>query len=287
MTAVSDTVFFSHAEIDAWIAEDAGLLDLTTHLLGVGARPAAICFRLRQDGVAAGTEQAARVLAHCGARAEVLQPSGQRVAAGSALLMAEGPGGAVLRGWKVAQNLLEYACGVADATARMVDAVQQAAPGVAVLTTRKHPPGLRKLALTATLAGGALPHRLGVGETILVFDQHRALLSDWPALASRLQALQGAVAEKTLVVEAHDLQEAQQAIAAGAQVVQFDKATPQALTSWCAELRARHPRIGLLAAGGIRLANAAAYAASGVDALVTSSLHHAPPADVGVTVESA
>lgn len=278
------TVFFTHAEIDAWIAEDAGLLDLSTHLLGVGQLPARIAFVLRQDGVAAGTEAAAQVLRHCGAQATVVAGSGQRVGAGSILLEAEGAAGAVLRGWKVAQNLLEFACGVASATARMVDAVRAVAPGVAVLTTRKHAPGLRKLALDATLAGGALPHRLGVGETILVFGQHRALLGGWAGLRERLQSLGGSVAEKVIVVEADDLAEAEQAIAAGAEVVQFDKAKPDQLVSWCATLRARHPGLRLLAAGGIRPDNAAQYAASGVDALVTSSLHHAPPADVGVRV---
>lgn len=278
-------VFFSHA-IDAWIAEDADRLDLTTHLLGIGAGSAGICFALRQDGVAAGAEEAAQVLAHCGVSTDMLQSAGQRVPAGTALLVANGPAGGVLRAWKVAQNLLEYASGVATATARMVAAVHAVAPGVAVLTTRKHAPGLRKLALMATLAGGALPHRLGVGETILVFDQHRALLGDWPLLGERLRALGGAVAEKTIVIEAHDDAEAEQAIAAGAQVVQFDKATPAQLAEWCPALRARHPHVRLLAAGGIRADNAAAYAASGVDALVTSSLHHAPPADVGVRVMS-
>lgn len=277
-------VFFSHAEIDAWIAEDAGLLDLTSQLLTLGGESARIGFHLRQDGVAAATEEAARVLRHCGAEAEPRQASGQPVAAGSLLLEGWGAAGAVLRGWKVAQNLLEYACGVASATARMVDAVHAAAPGVAVLTTRKHAPGLRKLALAATLAGGALPHRLGVGETILVFPQHRALLGGWAVLRRRLQALGGALAEKTVVVEAHDLAAAEQAIAAGAQVVQFDKATPEQLAAWCPQLRARHPDVRLLAAGGICPGNAVDYAAAGVDALVTSSLHHAPPADVGVRV---
>lgn len=282
-----NTVFFDHASIDAWIAEDAGLLDLTTQLLGIGARRASIRFTARQAGVAACTEEAVRVLRHCGADGRALLASGQAVAPGSVLVEGEGTAGDVLRAWKVAQNLLEYACGVATATAAMVAVVRAAAPGVAVLTTRKHPPGLRRLALKATLAGGALPHRLGVGETVLVFAQHRALLGDWDALAQRLGGLHGAVAEKTLVVEANDLAEAEAALRAGAQVVQFDKVAPEALTPMCAQLRERFPAARLLAAGGIHAGNAAAYARSGVDALVTSSLHHAPPADIGVAVAPA
>ncbi|MBS0293144.1 MAG: ModD protein [Proteobacteria bacterium] len=280
-----NSVFFDHATIDAWIAEDAPLVDLTTHLLAIGGRQARMRLTIRGEAVAACTEEAARVVQHCGASVESLLASGTAVAAGDVLLAATGDAAGLLRAWKVAQNLLEYACGVAGATARMVHAVQAAAPGVAVLTTRKHAPGLRRMALKATLSGGAFPHRLGVGESVLVFPQHRALAGGWDGVAARLAAAAPALAEKKCVVEAHSLQEALRAAEAGADVVQFDKATPADLRAWCPPLRLRHPRLGLLAAGGIHLGNAVDYATSGVDALVTSSLHYAPPADVGVSVE--
>ena len=280
-----NSVFFDQATIDDWISEDAPFLDLTTHLLGLGGQEAVITFSIRGDGVAACTEEAARIVRHCGGEVQSLRPSGTPVAAGDVLLAATGDAAGLLRAWKVAQNLLEYACGVAGATARMVRAVQAAAPGVAVLTTRKHAPGLRRIALKATLCGGAYPHRLGLGETVLVFPQHRALMGGWDAVRERLACTTHALAEKKCVIEAHSLEQALQAVDAGADVVQFDKASPEQLRSWCAQLRARHPTLGLLAAGGIHAGNAADYASTGVDALVTSSLHQAPVADVGVRIE--
>ena len=279
-----NSVFFDHATIDAWIAEDAPLLDLTTHLLAIGNVPARMDFTARGDTVVACTEEAARVVQHCGGQVLRCLPSGTRASEGDVLLSATGNAGSLLRGWKVAQNLLEYACGVAGATARTVEAVQAAAPGVVVLTTRKHAPGLRRIALKATLSGGAFPHRLSVGETVLVFPQHRALLGDWDALQARLAAVAPAMAEKKCVIEAHSLEEALRAAQAGADVVQFDKASPAQLRQWCPLLRRQYPRLTLLAAGGVNAHNAADYAATGVDALVTSSLHHAPPADIGVQV---
>ncbi|MDO4723975.1 MAG: ModD protein [Comamonadaceae bacterium] len=297
------SVFFDHASIDAWIAEDAPHLDLTTHLLDIGQRNACMRLVLRSQATAACTEEAARMVQHCGGQVLELLPSGSAAAPGSVLLHAAGQAQALLRAWKVAQNLLEYACGVAAATARMVQAVQAVAPEVAVLTTRKHPPGLRRIALKATLSAGAFPHRLGVGETLLVFPQHRALLGDaaaqsgdggnggdgsdgghWQALGQRLAQRKAWLSEKKCVIEAHTLQEALQAAAIGAEVVQLDKATPEQLQAWCPLLRQQYPALRLLAAGGIRPDNAAAYAASGVDALVTSSLHYAPPADIGVQI---
>lgn len=278
-------VFFDQAMIDAWIAEDAATLDLTTHLLALGNQPACMRLAIRGAGVIACTEEAARIVASCGGEVQILLPSGSQVSAGDVLLAATGPAASLLRAWKVAQNLLEYACGVATATAHMVARVQTAAPDVAVLTTRKHAPGLRRIALKATLSGGAFPHRLGVGETVLVFPQHRALLGTWDALAQRLRAAAPALAEKKCVIEAHHLDDALNAVRAGADVVQFDKATPEQLRAWCPVLREQHPGVALLAAGGVHGGNAAEYAVSGVDALVTSSLHHAPPMDVGVQFE--
>ena len=279
-----NSVFFDHATIDAWIAEDAPLLDLTTHLLALGGGQARIAFTVRGEAVAACTEEAARVVQHCGGQVQLCLPSGTPVVAGDVLLAATGPAAGLLRAWKVAQNLLEYACGVAGATARMVQAVRNVAPGVAVLTTRKHAPGLRRIALKATLSGGAFPHRLSVGETVLVFPQHRALVGGWDALQARLAAVAPALAEKKCVIEAHTLDEALRAAQAGADVVQFDKAMPAQLRQWCPPLREQHPHLALLAAGGVHAGNAAEYALTGVDALVTSSLHHAPPADIGVQV---
>ena len=279
-----NSVFFDHATIDAWIAEDAPLLDLTTLLLAIGGKPARISFTVRADTVAACTEEAARIVQHCGGQVQQCLPSGTRVSAGDVLLSATGDAAGLLRAWKVAQNLLEYACGVAGATARMVQAVQAAAPGVAVLTTRKHAPGLRRIALKATLSGGALPHRLSVGETVLVFPQHRALLGDWDTLQARLATASQALTEKKCVIEVHSLQDALLAVKAGADVVQFDKVSLDQLRQWCPLLRQQHPRLALLAAGGVNDKNAADYATTGVDALVTSSLHHAPPADIGVQV---
>ena len=280
----SSSVFFDQATIDAWIAEDAPLLDLTTHLLAIGDQPARICFTVRGGGVAACTEEAARILQQCGGEVQQLLPSASRYTAGDVLLTATGAAAGLLRAWKVAQNLLEYACGVASATACMVQAVQAVAPRVAVLTTRKHAPGLRRIALKATLSGGAFPHRLSVGETVLVFPQHRALLGDWDALQARLLQAAPAMAEKKCVIEAHSLNDALAAAQAGADVVQFNKASPDQLRQWCPVVRQQHPSLALLAAGGVNGSNAAAYATTGVDALVTSSLHHAAPADIGVQI---
>lgn len=281
------SVFFEQSQIDQWISEDASYLDLTSHMLGLTEQPAMLRFMVRNEITVAGTEEVVRLVQACGGQTRLHLRSGARAAPGQALLLAQGPAQALLRAWKVGQNLLEFACGVASLTHEVVRAVQAVNPAVAVLTTRKHAPGLRKLALKATLAGGAMPHRLGLGETILVFPQHRALLGGWGEVRQAVDRHKHAMCEKKIVIEADGLDEARRAIEAGADVVQFDKVPPEILARIVPELRAAHPGVPLLAAGGIHAGNAAAYAATGVNALVTSSLHYAKPADIGVKIELA
>lgn len=279
------SLFFEVATIDSWLQEDIGCFDLTSAVLGVGAQAASMAWVAREHMVAACCEEVARVVRHRGAEVTVCVPSGQVVEPGTVLVAGNGEAQALLDCWKVGQNLLEYACAVATRTRAMVDAASQASPDIGILTTRKHPPGLRRVAQKAALAGGAAPHRLGLSETVLVFPQHRALMPQgWDAVRESLARHRGRLIEKKIVIEAETLEEARQAVRAGADVIQFDKVAPDLLAQWCPVLRRQWPAVGLLAAGGIRLDNVAQYAVTGVDALVTSSLYFGPPADVGVRV---
>ncbi|MFA1605173.1 ModD protein [Alcaligenes faecalis] len=278
------TVFFEQSQIDQWIGEDASYLDLTSHMLGLHNQHTTLRYVVRDHIRVAGTEEVAEIVRSCGGQTQPYTPSGVAAMPGQTILLAQGPAKALLRAWKVGQNLLEFACGIVTLTHQVVQAVQTVNASVAVLTTRKHAPGVRKLALKATLSGGAMPHRLGLGETILIFPQHRALMGGWEEVGRAIARHKYALCEKKIVIEAADLDEAYSAAQAGADVVQFDKVPPETLAQIVPALRKAHPNITILAAGGIHAGNAAAYAATGVNALVTSSLHYAKPADIGVKV---
>lgn len=278
------TVFFEQSQIDQWIGEDASYLDLTSHMLGLHKQNTTLRYVVREHIRVAGTEEVAEIVRSCGGQTQHYTPSGVAALPGQTVLLAQGSAQSLLRAWKVGQNLLEFACGIATLTQQVVQAVQTVNASVAVLTTRKHAPGVRKLALKATLWGGAMPHRLGLGETILIFPQHRALMGGWEEVGRAIAQHKYALCEKKIVIEAADLSEAYSAAQAGADVVQFDKIPPETLMQIVPALRKAHPTLTILAAGGIHAGNAAAYAATGVNALVTSSLHYAKPADIGVQV---
>ncbi|EIQ02167.1 putative molybdenum utilization protein ModD [Opitutaceae bacterium TAV1] len=302
--------------LDRWLREDAPYLDLTTHTLGLGPEAARIAFHTRQPVVVCGTEEAARILAAAGgggslefrvsslelyqaalsspelqtlnAKLDFALPSGATAAPGDLLLAATGPAGALHIAWKVCANILEHASGIATRTRQLVETARAAAPSgrhISVAATRKGFPGTRELAIKAVLAGGGVPHRLGLSETLLVFAQHRAFFPSDTVFASKIPELKARACEKKFIVEADTPEEARRWADAGADGVQFDKLPPPALAEAVAALRAAHPGLLILAAGGINAANAAAHAATGVDALVTSSMFSAPPADIRVTIQ--
>jgi molybdenum transport protein len=76
---------------------------------------------------------------------------------------------------------MEYAGGIASATAELLAAARRGNPGVRVACTRKHLPGSKSLSVKAILCGGR-PHRLGISDTLLVFAEHRAFLGDLPPI---------------------------------------------------------------------------------------------------------
>lgn len=274
--------------LDRWLREDAPYLDLTTHTLGLTTEPARIVFHSRQPATVCGTEEAARILQKLGAQpSPSFLPSGSPAAPGDLLLAASGPAAALHLGWKVCANILEHASGIATRTRQLAEIARSSAPAgrhISIAATRKGFPGTRELAIKAVLAGGGVAHRLGLSETILVFAQHRVFFPSDSVFASRIPELKARACEKKFIVEADTPEEARLWAEAGADGVQFDKLSPPALAEAVTGLRHAFPHLLILAAGGINVSNAASHAAAGVDALVTSSMFSAPPADIRVAI---
>ena len=269
------------------LTEDVPHGDLTTQLLGIGARLGRIRFAARGPMVACATEEAARLFELGGARLlGAVVPSGRAVTAGTPLLAAEGSAAALHAVWKVAQVLVESASGMATATRALVEAARAVDSRVAVACTRKSLPGARALALRAIVAGGGIPHRLGLSDSILVFAEHRRFLSPGLAAADWIARLKTAAPERKIAVEVTTAEEALDFAAAGADIIQLEKFSPEAVRAVADRLAALAPATLLAAAGGIDTGNAAAYAEAGARILVTSAPYHAKPADVQVGFET-
>lgn len=253
--------------------------DLTTEMLGIGETPARLIFEARQEMVVCGSEEAAQMFELLGAEASRTVRSGRKLNGGGLILVAEGTAGSLHRGWKAAQTIVEWASGVATATAAIVSG----AAGIPVACTRKNVPGTKAMAAKAVRAGGGIMHRLGLSESVLLFPEHRLFLHESPDRVIAL--LRQQQPEKKVIVEVGSIDEALIWARAGADVLQLEKFSPEQVET-CRITLNRWPGMQsplLAAAGGIHAGNANAYAAAGADLLVTSAPYMAPPKDVRVT----
>ena len=272
--------------LQAMLREDVPYGDLTTLGLGIGLRRGQAVLRTRGTITICCIEEAERMLLLAGAAAvRRLASSGAQVEAGADLLVAEGEAAALHRASKVAQILVEIASGIATRARRILSAARRERPGIAVACTRKHLPGAKDVMLKAIIAGGCVPHRLGLSDSLLVTAQHRAFLGRRPAhlWVSELRAAQP---ERRIAVEAETVDEVVLFAGAGVDCVQIDKLAPEQVAEAVRAIAALPRRPLVAATGGVNEANAAAYAAAGVDLLVTSAPYAAPPADLSVVISA-
>lgn len=275
----------SDARIDGFIAEDVPYVDLTCAVLGVGDEPGEMAYFTREDCVLAGSNVVRRIMGKLGCDVVEAHRDGDRVSAGEEFFVVRGVAADLHAAWKVCLNVFDHLSAVATKTRAMVDAAHAANPRCEVLTTRKSMPGAKDLLTEAVMAGGAFPHRLGLSETVLVFDHHLTFFGGFDAFVEQLPAIKGRCIEKKLFVEA-DAERARVLARVGVDGIQMDKVPVAELAPLVQELRAIDPRVTLIAAGGVNPQNAGAYAATGVDGLATTAPFAAKPLDMSVRMRS-
>ena len=271
------------AEIDFLLNEDVGFGDLTMRALGIAGRPGRMTFTARQDLILCGTDEACRMLSRLGASVTFAAQAGTRSCKGTLLFEVEGPAAALHAGWKATQTLMEWASGVATLTHEIVAAARASAPRIAVLCTRKAVPFTRRLSLKAVIAGGGEIHRLGLSDTIMLFDEHRIFLEQPADLKALIVKVKERSPERAVMVEVTSEADAFLAAEAMADVIQLEKFVPAAVARVVTGIRKkRDGRPIIAAAGGVTAQNAGDYAKAGADTLVTSAPFYAKPRDIQV-----
>ena len=277
--------YFSSEEIDKLIKEDVPYFDLTCWSLGIKDQPGVISYFTREDAVICGTEEVKQIFDRMNIDLVSFHASGEKVKAGDILMTGKGKASDLHMAWKVCQNILDHCSGIATKTRKMVDTARQINPQISIFTTRKSFPGAKSLSIKSILAGGALPHRLGISETILIFKQHMNFIGGFEGLLEKLPDMKSECCEKRIIIEAGSYEQAAHLCRAGADGIQFDKMPLPDLDQSVKALRSEFPHVILLAAGGVNETNVSDYAKLPIDGVVTTSLYHAKPIDIGVTME--
>ncbi|GFG75647.1 carboxylating nicotinate-nucleotide diphosphorylase [Mycobacterium botniense] len=240
----------------------------------------------REPGVIAGVEIALVVLDELlgagGYRLVHRVEDGTRLAAGAPLLTVHAQTRELLTAERTMLNLVCHLSGIATVTAAWVDTVR--GTGAQVRDTRKTLPGLRVLQKYAVRVGGGVNHRFGLGDAVLIKDNHVAAAG---SVAAALHAVRAAAPDLPCEVEVDSLDQLDEVLteAAGWEglLVLLDNFAVADTQTAVQRRNTRAPRVRLESSGGLTLDNAAAYAATGVDYLAVGALtHSARVLDIGL-----
>ncbi len=240
-------------DIRRFLEEDVGHGDVTSEAILTDEEVKAWIYPRRRC-LLAGLEEAEAVFRALGLKTRRLAAEGKWARAKSPVLTVRGRAVDVLKGERLALNFLMRMSGIATETARIVEKCTRRRRGALIAATRKTVPGFRKYDKKAIKTGGGWPHRMGLGDGILIKDNHLKLVSISEAV--RRAKRTGRIVE----VEASDLRGAREAAEAGADIVMLDNMDLEHAREVTRKLRASYPRLRIEVSGGITPENAHRYA---------------------------
>jgi len=207
---------------------------------------------------------------------------GERFTQGETLLHVSGDSHTVLKIERTLMNMLLHASSIATLTRKYVDIV--APYGVKLLDTRKTRPMLRNFEKYAARAGGAINHRMGLDDSLMLKDTHLKTIDDLAAFMR--EARKKIPFTCKIEIEAESVEDAKKAMEAGADIVMCDNMSPKQIEEVVAYRNGNHPRVLLEASGNIALETIENYAETGIDAISSGSfIHQSRWIDLSMKVE--
>ncbi|HJV48745.1 MAG TPA: carboxylating nicotinate-nucleotide diphosphorylase [Geothrix sp.] len=270
-------------QLRAFLREDWGTQDWTT--AAVPDRPMTARLTAKENLVLAGLPMAAEVLRlACPAiTLEVPRGDGQKVPAGTEVMRLRGSSHGILLAERVMLNLLQRLSGTATLTRKFVDAIE--GTGARVLDTRKTTPGLKLLEKYAVRCGGGVNHRLGLGDGVLLKENHLAAVGGIRAAVEAARRLAPNLVK--IEVEVENLGQLKACLELpDVDGVLLDHMDLNQMREAVALRDRSGRRLFLEASGNLTLDRARAVAETGVDFLSVGALtHSAPSVDLSLRMD--
>jgi nicotinate-nucleotide pyrophosphorylase (carboxylating) len=266
---------WNNSQIDAsirnWLNEDLGYGDLTSEttvdsdIVGKGI------IHMKQDGVIAGLPLIEKVFQTVDPLLRILRKveDGAKVIKGDNVAEVHGSLQSILKGERLALNLLQRLSAVATKTHRYVSLVEDLP--VRIVDTRKTTPGLRLLEKYAVRVGGGHNHRFGLYDAVMIKDNHIK------ASGGIRQAVVRAKSELPhtvkIEVEVESFNQLEEALAAGADIIMLDNMSVDRMREAVHMIR-KHPHIIIEASGGVNEETVRSIAETGIDIISVGGLTH-------------
>jgi len=254
-------------------------VDVTTDATIPAAQTSTARVVARAGGVVAGTpvipvvfEQVARRLGVDAPEVALAHRDGDVLSRGDVVATVRGSTRAILVGERTMLNIVCRLSGIATHTHEWAQRLE--GTGATVLDTRKTTPGLRALEKYAVRAGGGTNKRMGLHDVAMIKDNHKLAAG---SLTKAYAAVRAAHPDVAVQVEVTTVEEAVEAVEAGARFLLCDNMPPPALRETVAAVRRHADGVELEATGGLTLEVAREYAETGVDYLSVGALTHSSP----------
>ncbi len=251
------------------LKEDLRYGDLTTETVVPPLAEGSGSIYAREEGVIAGLPLARETFLALdeSLACTCLIDEGAAVSRGQAVMRISGPLRPILSAERTALNFLQRLSGIATLTALWAGELESFS---AKLTdTRKTTPGQRALEKYAVRRGGGVNHRFSLDSGILIKDNHIRAAGGIAAAVKRARS--SAPFVWRIEVEVADLEQLQEALDAGVEVIMLDNMTPAAIRK---AVKITAGRALLEASGNIVFEHLREIAKTGVDYISCGALTH-------------
>jgi nicotinate-nucleotide pyrophosphorylase (carboxylating) len=256
-------------KIKGWLAEDLPYGDVTSDPLFSDEHICNGTFVAKEDGCIAGllvAERVFRVLSE-DVVMTILVEEGSQVKKGTAIAKISGLTRDVLKGERLALNLMQRMSGIATMTRKYADQLE--GTNTKIVDTRKTTPGLRELEKYAVRMGGGYNHRFNLSDGVMLKDNH---IEAAGGITDAVNKVRATLSHMTKIeVEVEDLFQFEEAMSAGAEVILLDNMDTETMAKAVAMKRGN---VILEASGNITLERLKEIADTGVDIISSGALTH-------------
>jgi nicotinate-nucleotide pyrophosphorylase (carboxylating) len=253
-----------------WLLEDIGRGDRTTNsLLAENVTPGTAKWIAKAPGVIAGLPIAARVFQLLNEKVSFapVTDEGAWCEPGQVVAEIQGSLDALLMGERVALNLGMRLSGIATLTYRYVERIADLP--AQLVDTRKTTPGLRLLEKYATAVGGAINHRMGLDDAVMIKDNHIAAAQGIGEAITRIRSQ--IPYPLTIEVETESIEQVKAALQHEADIIMLDNMPLDIMCQAVQLIRQQDSRVKIEASGNVTLDTIRAVAQTGVDYISSSA----------------
>ena len=256
--------------LQSWLLEDIGRGDRTTQsLLFQNPTDKEAKWIAKAPGIIAGLPIAARVFQLLNHQVNFVNITAEGAKCEPRQVIAEinGPLDALLMGERVALNLTMRLSGIASLTSIYVDKIADLP--AQLVDTRKTTPGLRILEKYATALGGAINHRMGLDDAVMIKDNHIVAAGGIGEAITRVRS--HIPYPLTIEVETETLAQVREALEYKADIIMLDNMPLKMMSQAVSLIRQEDSRVKIEASGNVNLETIRAVAETGVDYISTSA----------------